>query len=126
MLGYTIEVVSSSHELKEIYQIVLDFINNIFNNYIQNLAINELHAFQNANMSSLCTPPKSIIDASLRYWTEIEERRYNFNIIQDQVNILSTLQLQDIYNFYEKHFINISTRRVIIIECSKEEEEELK
>lgn len=121
MLGYTIEVISSSHQINEIRDIVFNFIHIIFNNYLQNITNHEFISFQNAILSYLCTPSKSIIDASSKYWNEIEERRYNFNINQEQVSILKTSTLEDIYNFYERNFINQLTRKIIAIECSQEE-----
>lgn len=117
MLGYTLEIVSSSHRIDQIREDLFTFLNISFLNFLKSLSIDQYTTYQNGVISRLETP-LTLVEAAAENWLEIEERRYLFHAKKDRLCLLPTLSLTDVVNFYEKYFLDSPDRKILIIESS--------
>jgi secreted Zn-dependent insulinase-like peptidase len=110
--------VSSSHSAAEIQEDMLSFVNSSFVSLLRTMTSEQYRTFQHAVISRLEIPPISLYEAANEHWNEIEERRYSFQTKSDRLVVLRELQFEEVVAFYEKHFLEGSSRRMMAINCS--------
>jgi secreted Zn-dependent insulinase-like peptidase len=125
MLGFTIEVVSSSHTLPHIQESVLTFLNSSFASLLKNMSETTFSTYRRAIISHLQTSALSVGEVAEENWSEIEERRYHFTSKIDRAQLIPLVSLDEVRDFFQLYFLEFPqksnpNRRVLVVQASKE------
>nr|QBK89029.1 MAG: insulinase [Mimivirus LCMiAC02] len=84
--------------------------------YIKELSQSEYDKYIFTIISEINRKDNNRVDEFNRYYDEIIRERYAFDIQTHYTNALKTLSKNELYDFYYKHFINKTTRKIRIVE----------
>ena len=120
VLGFGFQIVSSSHSIPNILEALFIYIKSL----PMYITTTEASFFDNnikALISLKSEPPITMSESTEANWMQIEERRLNFSLKQEQLHILNDKLLinQDtMKEFCEILFLNESTTKLMVVEAS--------
>jgi nardilysin len=117
VLGYCFEVVSSSHTVAQVQAAMLSFADKI-PKMILNLSDSNYNDHINALINIKITPRNSLNENAHYYYNQIKERRYQFNINEEEIKILRNgISKKELSDFSTSLFSS-SSRHLLLIQSS--------
>ena len=123
VLGFTIEVVSSSHSLSAVRSAIAQFAEVTFPTILRGQTTEQYASHIDAVLTSLKTPSLSLNESTRLNWSEITDRRYWFSSRRDRIGILLSISHAEVFEFYSKFMLGepkeTSHRSLLVIESQR-------
>ncbi len=84
---------------------------------LSKLSQDDFDKFREALISKRLEPPKTLGEETLRYWSEISSRNYEFDRIEKEIEALRKLTLNEIIEAYHSIFIDAESEKKISIQA---------